>query len=61
MTFNLKVVIIRIILGLAGGWLLTKFFLTDKRAGGVDWITVLVLAVIIFAAATASETWRNRK
>ncbi len=61
MRINPKILIVRIIMGLAGGWFLTKFFLSKgSGSGGVNWITVLILAALIVLAATASEAWRRR-
>ena len=61
MNMNLKVFVIRLLMGLAAGYLLTRFFLSKGPGfGGGDWITAGVLAVIVIAAAYVSEAWRNK-
>jgi len=50
-----KVFAIRAVAGLAGGWLLKWLFFPQE-----GWIVALSLAVIVVAAAYASEAWRGR-
>ena len=50
------VFLIRAALGLAGGWLLARFFL-----GTTNWFLILVLAALVVGAAYLSEGWRLRK
>jgi len=52
---KITVFIIRLILGLAGGWVLVHFFFQ-----GHGWGMILILAAIIIASAYASEMWRRR-
>ena len=54
------VFLVRMLLGLAGGWLLTNFFLTPKGQH-LNWLVVVILAVMVVAAAYLSEAWRLRK
>ncbi len=53
---KITVFIIRLLLGLVGGWVLVRFFFQ-----GYGWGMVLILAAIIIASAYASEMWRRRK
>ncbi len=54
------VFLLRALVGLAGGWLLTNFFLTPKGQP-LNWLVVIILAVMVVAAAYLSEAWRLRK
>lgn len=54
------VFIIRVAVGLAGGWLLSYLFFTPK-GGRVDWFIALVLAALVVSAAYLSEAWKKRK
>ena len=61
MNFDLKIFLIRLVMGLAAGWFLTKFFLSKGPTfGGGDWLTAGILAVIVIVAAYVSEAWRNK-
>jgi uncharacterized membrane protein len=61
MNLNLKVFIIRALMGVAAGYFLTRFFLSKGPGfGGGDYVTAAVLAVIVVVAAYVSEAWRNR-
>ncbi len=50
------ILVMRLALGIAGGFLLQRLF---KIQGG--WITALILAALIVAAAYLSEAWRLKK
>jgi uncharacterized membrane protein YfcA len=54
------VFIIRVAVGLAGGWALSYLFFTPK-GGKVDWFITLVLAALVVSAAYLSEAWKKRK
>jgi hypothetical protein len=53
---KLVILLVRVALGLAGGWLLMHFFF---RRGG--WAVALILAALVVLSAYASELWRIRK
>jgi hypothetical protein len=53
---KLVILLVRVALGLAGGWLLMHFFF---RRGG--WTVALILAALVVLSAYASELWRIRK
>ena len=59
-TNQIVVFIMRVALGLAGGWFLTAYFLTEKGQP-VSWAKILFLAALVVLAAYLSEIWRNRK
>lgn len=50
------ILVMRLGLGLAGGFLMQRIF--DLQGG---WITALILAALIVAAAYLSEAWRLKK
>lgn len=50
------ILLMRLGLGLAGGFLMQRIF---KLEGG--WVTALILAALIVAAAYLSEAWRAKK
>jgi ABC-type iron transport system FetAB permease component len=50
------ILLMRLGLGLAGGFLMQRIF---NLQGG--WITALILAALIIAAAYLSEAWRLKK
>lgn len=50
------ILVMRLGLGLAGGFLMQRIF---NLQGG--WITALILAALIIAAAYLSEAWRLKK
>lgn len=50
------ILILRLALGLAGGFLMQRLF---NLQGG--WVTALILAGLIIAAAYLSEAWRLKK
>jgi ABC-type iron transport system FetAB permease component len=50
------ILVMRLVLGLAGGFLMQRIF--DLQGG---WITALILAALIIAAAYLSEAWRVKK
>jgi ABC-type iron transport system FetAB permease component len=50
------ILVMRLGLGLAGGFLMQRIF--DLQGG---WITALILAALIIAAAYLSEAWRLKK
>ncbi|MBU1275370.1 MAG: hypothetical protein KJ720_08335 [Proteobacteria bacterium] len=54
---KLTVFIIRAAAGLLGGFVLWRLFFRETT----PWWTFLVLAVIVVAAAYASEIWRFKK
>ena len=53
---KLGILLVRVALGLAGGWLRMHFFF---RRGG--WTVALILAALVDLSAYASELWRIRK
>ena len=57
---TVMVFVMRALLGLAGGWLLTYFFFTE-RGKPLNWLLVGILAVLVVASAYLSEAWRLRK
>ena len=57
---QIVVFLLRVGLGLAGGWFLTAYFLTDKGQSP-SWTKILFLAALVVLAAYLSELWRNRK
>jgi uncharacterized membrane protein YfcA len=54
------ILLIRVAVGLAGGWALSYFFFTPQ-GGKVDWFIALVLAALVVSAAYLSEAWKKRK
>ena len=48
--------LIRAVLGLAGGFLLSRMFF-----GQSNWVLVLILAALVVAAAYVSEAWRTKR
>lgn len=50
------ILIMRLVLGVAGGFLMQRIF---NLQGG--WVTALILAALIIAAAYLSEAWRLKK
>jgi hypothetical protein len=54
------VLIVRVAVGLAGGWLLSYMFFTPK-CGNVNWFIALILAALVVSAAYLSESWKKRK
>jgi ABC-type iron transport system FetAB permease component len=50
------ILIMRLVLGVAGGFLMQRLF--DLQGG---WVTALILAALIIAAAYLSEAWRLKK
>lgn len=60
MSNRVLIFLLRAVLGVAGAYFLTSFFLTPKGMT-VNWVVVGVLAVVVVLAAYASELWRRRK
>jgi hypothetical protein len=56
---RILVFVIRIALGLAGGYMLSWLFFS--KDGKVDWVIALILAALVVAAAYVSEGWRKGK
>lgn len=50
------ILLMRLGLGLAGGFLMQRIF--NLRGG---WVTALILAALVIAAAYLSEAWRAKK
>ena len=48
--------LIRAVLGVAGGWVLDRFFLQTG-----NWFVILILAALVVVAAYSSEWWSSRK
>lgn len=60
------VFLVRLAMGLVGGWFLDLVFLTklpvaQALTSGKDWFIVLVLAAFVVGAAYMSESLRKRK
>lgn len=60
------VFMIRLAVGLVGGWFLNLVFLTKlpmqkALVSGTDWFIALVLAALVVGAAYISEALRNKK
>ena len=51
-----SMLLVRIALGLAGGWFLQKVFFPQT-----GWYVVLIMAALIVGAAYLSEAWRLKK
>lgn len=49
------ILIVRLILGVAGGWALSYFFFKGSL------VVAAILAALVIVAAYASEAWRLRK
>ena len=55
MSTRALVLIVRVILGIAGGWALAYFFFNGSL------LVAAILAALVILAAYASEAWRLRK
>jgi uncharacterized membrane protein YeaQ/YmgE (transglycosylase-associated protein family) len=56
---QIVVFLLRVVLGLVGGYLLSWLFFA--KAGKVDWVIALILGALVVVAAYASEGWRKSR
>lgn len=56
---RILVFLLRIVLGLVGGYMLSWLFFS--KSGQVDWVIALILAALVVAAAYVSERWTKGK